>query len=1001
MITSEGGSFRYSGGENTSLNPTAQTVVSAINRRAATANAAPWVLAGGVFAGILLFGEPLLAITVIAVAATSAAILNRKCQHRRQTLLRYHLDEAGQKVCTTLERGVSALSAANATWRVNPESPAIGRTASTAGTPGMRFIKSNMPIPGIVAGSDTLHFLPDQLLIRSRKEYVSVGYNQVAVETTAVDIIETSWVPSDAATVGRTWKHAKRDGGPDRRYRDNPAFPIVRYALVTLKMDHYQWGLLVSSAARAEAFASAVRNTTVPAVMQARALPEVAAVAMPPALPVVRNAPQSEPRFVPPPVPAVIPEISRVSEPSRWIPAGQTVTIAGFEIPGMVYFGRGLRALNGHALEPALIDPSLPVASSSVGFDQESIPYWPNYSEISSDARQSYLTWHTSGRSGSDAPISFVFLHFYGLERRLLSDLGADGCRGEEYGRILAEVRRLLGIYGVNNSFRRYASALVEFAEAVRLQFEDDAAPPEFVSTGYEFPARLRIALGMMSQEGKTIPASWARAWAIADPTFSRRTPFQRCGQYFASLFEARYRERFGNGVMVKPNKTLIRLEYQPASASFGGLVTFKRDLPDITVLKEPIGKLRSLAEECTNEMDAYSRYLGRNPGGEKDLAALALLPGPLLSAAQTGHARDLREKLEKRTGAGALLTRSELLLLAACTDMQTFTKRDAVVLAQILSAMGFGIEPDVRFGGALASRDTKIFVFPMGNKSANAPTPAYSAATLLLDLAAFVSAADGTVTQDEEEHLKSHIGAALQLTEDERLRLDAHLRWALAERPGLAGVKKRIEDLALSQRQAIGRFLVGVASSDGHISPVEVEMLGKIYRMLGLDPQDVYSHAHQAATEPVTVRPAEVGPAGLALPPRRRPAKTSGVRLDAAAIEAKLQETAAVSALLASVFVDETSPQIAPSIERGNVCIPGFDVEISDFVNLLATKAVWSRGELESMATERAILLDGTIEAINEAAFDHCDEPILEGEDPVEVNLTVLTTLLQRTVAA
>jgi hypothetical protein len=125
------------------------------------------------------------------------------------------------------------------------------------------------------------------------------------------------------------------------------------------------------------------------------------------------------------------------------------------------------------------------------------------------------------------------------------------------------------------------------------------------------------------------------------------------------------------------------------------------------------------------------------------------------------------------------------------------------------------------------------------------------------------------------------------------------------------------------------------------------------------------------------------------------------GVQLDPALIEAKLKETAEVSALLARVFHEDAAPTPAPSPNAGPGCIPGLDVEGSAFVRLLATKAAWSRGELESIAAERAILLGGTIEAINDAAFACCDERALEGDDPVEVNVSVLTTLAQRTVSA
>jgi tellurite resistance protein len=665
----------------------------------------------------------------------------------------------------------------------------------------------------------------------------------------------------------------------------------------------------------------------------------------------------------------------------------------------MIYFGRNLRALKGGVAEPALIDPARSVALSSDGFEPQSIPDWPSYADISPAARHAYLMWHSHGRVEPDAPISFVFLHFYGLERRLLSDLGASGSGDLEHQQLLQEVRRLLDIYGKNNSFRGYASAFLEFTEAVRLGRQNDVPFPEFSFTGYDIPARLKFALGAMSRAGQPIPAPWARAWAIADPSFSRRTPFQRCAPYFSLLFEARYRECFGDGVVVKPNRTLIRIEYHPASASFGGSLVFKSELPDITVLKEPIAKLRALAEECTNELDPYSRYLGRKPNGEKDLAALALLPPLLLSTAQVGHTRNLRDKIAQQVGTGLLLTRKELFSLAESSETATFGKRDAVTLAQTLAAMGFGIEPDVRFGGPVLSTSMRAYLFPLTAEAAavSAPTQAYSAATVLIHLAALLSLADGTVTQEQEEQIEAHIGSALNLSEDERLRLDAHRHWVLTERPVLAGVKKRVESLALPQRQAIGRFLAGVASAGGDISPNEVNMLRQMYRMLDLNQQDVYSDAHQAATSPVTVLPAKEISAGFAIPQRRRAAEGRRLQLDASVVEATLKETAKVSALLASVFADETPPAPVAQPTEGADCVPGLDAEGSALVRVLVKKAAWSRGELEAIAAEGAMLLDGAIEAVNDLAIDCFDALALEGDDPIEVNISVLTSLIQR----
>src|SRR5690606_474204 len=61
----------------------------------------------------------------------------------------------------------------------------------------------------------------------------------------------------------------------------------------------------------------------------------------------------------------------------QWIPSGETVQVAGTIIEGgMLYVGRFLTSVGSpHTKEPALIDPSLRVASSYVGLHDVGMPY--------------------------------------------------------------------------------------------------------------------------------------------------------------------------------------------------------------------------------------------------------------------------------------------------------------------------------------------------------------------------------------------------------------------------------------------------------------------------------------------------------------------------------------------------------------------------------------------------------------------------------------------------
>jgi hypothetical protein len=77
--------------------------------------------------------------------------------------------------------------------------------------------------------------------------------------------------------------------------------------------------------------------------------------------------------------------------------------------------------------------------------------------------------------------------------------------------------------------------------------------------------------------------------------------------------------------------------------------------------------------------------------------------------------------------------------------------------------------------------------------------------------------------------------------------------------------------------------------------------------------------------------------------------------------------------------------------------CVAGLDGATSAFLRYLSAKPAWAREELEIAAAERSLLLEGSIEAINEAAFDAFEEPVLEGDNPIEINVPVLSALLER----
>jgi hypothetical protein len=205
-----------------------------------------------------------------------------------------------------------------------------------------------------------------------------------------------------------------------------------------------------------------------------------------------------------------------------------------------------------------------------------------------------------------------------------------------------------------------------------------------------------------------------------------------------------------------------------------------------------------------------------------------------------------------------------------------------------------------------------------------------------------------------------------------------------------LGGMARRLESRDEHERESIGHFLVEVAAADGQITPDEITMLTKLYKVLGLDESKVYRvvHAFESGdTEPVTVRSISPDDGRWSLPPQAAPGE---VHLDHAKIAARREETARVAALLGEIFIDDedttTSTSGPAPVPTGPIM--GLDSAHSQLVDALRDQPAWSRADVESAAAAVGIpMLDAALDRINDAVIEACGEPLIEGHDPLELN--------------
>jgi uncharacterized tellurite resistance protein B-like protein len=684
-----------------------------------------------------------------------------------------------------------------------------------------------------------------------------------------------------------------------------------------------------------------------------------------------------------------------------WLTQGREVTVSGYLLRGgLLYVGSGLRSVAGHRVEPALIDPALPVDRTNPDRAGAGMGYWPSYSSIPPQCRAAYLEWLAAGRRNPDACIGYVFLYFYGLERRALAEAPRSDEARRELSAIVSEVQALLAIYGNNRSFRRYATQLVDVVNALDSSGREGDAQNLVPSS--DLTISLRVGLGRFAADGKPLPADWAMRWLLLEAP-SLPTAARRCVDEFGQLFRIRYVREYGEGLQLKSKRSKLSISLTPASATFGGAVDVELNIPDVTGLTAPLAKLHSIGETCASDLDAFSRWIGRNPDSPRNIAAVALLPPELARDCDSQEAKGLWAWIESTIERRDIVLCRADDLLARCTSFGQgkLARSEAVLLAQLLETGGYGIEPDVRFGGAPIAPGGSVVLFTLAAGSPTIASPSYAAATILLHLAVAVSAADGSISESEEHHVREHLEKGLSLSAGEQRRLSAHLAWLIASPPSLTGLKKRLAPLDPRQRSGIADFIIGVAGADGLISSDEIKTLGKVYPMLGIDSDEVYRNVHAMAagagtsnsgTDPVTISSAS-RVRDFTVPPA--PGNEPSVRLDMVAVNAKLAESAQLSAILDDIFngdeADASVRPVAPVAPRSTK-VPSSHVAL---LSRLVDRPEWSRADFEALASELRLLPDGAIDTLNEVAFEHTGGPVLEGDDPIEIELTTAKELL------
>lgn len=691
-------------------------------------------------------------------------------------------------------------------------------------------------------------------------------------------------------------------------------------------------------------------------------------------------------------------EPTKATGNARWIAPGQKVRVAGITIErGLFYLGGSLPTQAGYGVDNCLINPALPVGRSPGNSSGEGMPYWPNYSTIDPGSRRAYLEWLAGTRDDPQTYIGYVFLYFYGLERRLFLERAQS-----DFQTIIAEIQRLLAIYGGNRSFQTYASAFLDAAAALTNSWPSKPTiDPERKLP--EIPIRLRGAIGAMIRRGEGISADWALAWYAASPDYSFRTPALRCFREFVVLFRQRFQAKWPQGLMFRAPRRNLSVRYRAASSTFTTTLHSSFEaLPDIVSLTAPLTEIDRIVGDCTESLESYSRMIGRNASARSSLAASLTLPKELLqSPHQDGPIAAVRARLNALVpNILGVVTLGELLQLLQIEvkSIDRVSKGETVAVAAALENLGFAIEPDPRHGGPVPAPSAEVMVYRHEAATSDfQPSRDFLAARAHVEISVLVALADGKIDDDDSRAIIDQIKSIAGLSDFQRARLIGYLGYLMRNPPSMR-VVNRFKDRSVTERKVLAEIAVTAAAANGRLDVTELRVLEKTYKALGFEKDELYRELHSLGAEeddqydepPLVAR--GTPSRGVPIPPPELP-KLVGIKLDKKRIARIQAETRTVKTILDGVFNDsemmEDEPALAPAstgIVVSSNSFSGLDDRHASLLAEIVCLDTIDQASFSDLARKHGLFAAGAIEAINEWSFQRYEEPLLDGGEPIEI---------------
>lgn len=636
-----------------------------------------------------------------------------------------------------------------------------------------------------------------------------------------------------------------------------------------------------------------------------------------------------------------------------------------------------------------VMNPNLPVCKSG-----HPCNVFCSYNDMAPNWRYEYLLWLSNQKTISETPTEIILFYLYGCEIRMFVDPETEMSEREK---MLFDITNLYEFVILDTERKNGRELLYYLSEFVVCSII------KFFPTKFEDKHLLNLLKDNTTYQrhyiARRLPSngklSAIDAFEIAKSLYDieQIVPMEYLSfaeEYFVELFPTEYKIcYYCNGVKDKENKNIC---YYNNNGCFNSERVYL--YYELELIPNEVWNIREAIIGCY--WNIHSRFRNynniRKRTDSKTIAAIFLLPNKI-NVLEIPKVQTLVTRIKREMQSATYIVKPISWLLKLWEYERKEDKSIHIEYADSiidgLNKMGFDIVPNYKVGEKRFDFNDLCVIFRNQKNLTSESTLDYKLSELFIKLAAQVILSDHVYDSDYDfvEQFFKHLPS---LKEGNILHLKAFARWTFMSK------KRRLDKSAIEtikiltddDRALIGKELIILSCSNGDIHPKRIDSLKKVLTLLGLESGNIHTQIHQLLTDgegfavvekKTDAVEYEIGKGQLSIRSNNQPR----IVIDSTKLSKLEVQTQEAQAILSDIFVEEDSENTQRVTSSNTLS------EWKNLLEILLTKEVWQREDVEILCKERGLMLGASLEQINDYAYGIVNDAVVE-DDSTNIYVTL-----------